>query len=56
MVSDVKLAQRRAKGQGRAEERVGEFLGHYIGDGYLTNFPSHFAWRKKDERNQIAKD
>ncbi|EGI69973.1 hypothetical protein G5I_01298 [Acromyrmex echinatior] len=32
-VSDVKLAQRRTRGQGRAEERVGEFVGHYIERG-----------------------
>ncbi|KYQ49986.1 hypothetical protein ALC60_10923 [Trachymyrmex zeteki] len=29
-LSDVKLTQRRTRGQGRAEERVGEFVGHYI--------------------------
>ncbi|KYN12765.1 hypothetical protein ALC57_15043 [Trachymyrmex cornetzi] len=33
IVSDVKLAQRRTRGQGHAEERVGEFVGHYIERG-----------------------
>lgn len=47
------LAQRWAEGSGsRARERVGEFVGHYIGDGCLITFPLISArprGRKKKE-------